>query len=568
MIYSDSLKNTCLYLNLKIPYNEGRWPSSYVGENYLDFNRINKILPSTIDDKCLESDFDEFSEYYYAQKDMEHNMTDLCFLFVDWFLSRNICDNCSAEDYFKFLFYNKSLDIRKTYICSGHRYYELPICNDYAAFSIIPPKNIFNKTFHEFIHRDWLDLSEANTESIKKFFLKHSKTVLKPNSGSEGKGVKFLKVSTQDEAERLATQYAGRFMVLEEAITQEASIAAFNPTTLNTIRICTFKGKDNSPMIICAAGRYGRYGTGVDNFSVNGIAATIDVTSGRVISDGVDKSQNIYTSHPDSGLTFRGFQYPNWENVRAVVLNAASLVPGARHVGWDIAINPDGTAELIEGNLKPGIYTLQLPDQKGKMPIYKSLVQEFTEWQKEEMQKKGHRIHNFPGTYFRYSVKPQSIKQLACSVKSYLMNNSRSTQVISSLPYQRLLQDNLACCITTQDQWTNIIKKYTAFEPVECDFLNMDACVMLLSLEYIKDFSSFLTNICQVTSKQIIVVCRPFDKESNHYERWRNSRFVLDFTEDWLKKEMSARGFALDSSENIDFLPSVYLYNFIAFDNH
>lgn len=100
MIYYDSLKNTCHFLKLSIPFDETHWPSSYVGDTYLDFNCIQKDLPSTIGNQCLESAFEDFSSYYYTQSGMKHNLTDLCFLFVDWVLSRSTCGNCSAEDYF------------------------------------------------------------------------------------------------------------------------------------------------------------------------------------------------------------------------------------------------------------------------------------------------------------------------------------------------------------------------------------------------------------------------------------------------------------------------------------
>ena len=55
----------------------------------------------------------------------------------------------------------------------------------------------------------------------------------------------------------------------------------------------------------------------------------------------------------------------------------AMVVPQTRHVGWDIAITPDGPA-LIEGNDYPGTDLCQLaahfPEKQGLWPYYKEIL--------------------------------------------------------------------------------------------------------------------------------------------------------------------------------------------------
>ena len=45
MHYTDSLKNTCEILGLDICFEEGMWPSSYYGEDFLN--------PNIVESKCL-----------------------------------------------------------------------------------------------------------------------------------------------------------------------------------------------------------------------------------------------------------------------------------------------------------------------------------------------------------------------------------------------------------------------------------------------------------------------------------------------------------------------------------
>lgn len=57
-------------------------------------------------------------------------------------------------------------------------------------------------------------------------------------------------------------------------------------------------------------------------------------------------------AHPGSGQVFEGFRLPLWEELRAMVCDAAIKFHPLRSIGWDVAIAPDGPV-LIEGNYTP-----------------------------------------------------------------------------------------------------------------------------------------------------------------------------------------------------------------------
>ena len=119
-----------------------------------------------------------------------------------------------------------------------------------------------------------------------------------------------------------------------------------------------------------ACGRFGRAGKVTDNFHQGGYGVIIDVETGTILTDGLNRSHVLSPVHPDSGTVFKGFVYPQWDEVISTVRKAALVNPRIGHVGWDITINDRNQVELIEGNHAPGFDLPQAVDQIGKRYIY------------------------------------------------------------------------------------------------------------------------------------------------------------------------------------------------------
>ena len=96
----------------------------------------------------------------------------------------------------------------------------------------------------------------------------------------------------------------------------------------------------------------------------------------------------FYDRHPDSNLKFKGFQVPCWDKLVKAIEESGSLIPGIRHVGWDIAITKDGNIEFIEGNSMPNFDVTQAADQVGKLHLYEKYILELEALKKEEKKKK------------------------------------------------------------------------------------------------------------------------------------------------------------------------------------
>ena len=124
-----------------------------------------------------------------------------------------------------------------------------------------------------------------------------------------------------------------------------------------------------------------RVGNGVnncDNFHQGGVGCTIDIESGRLIGDAIDKDLNTFSHHPVSNTAFDGFLIPNWDKAKEMVLEAALVNDKIHVVGWDVAITEEG-ATLIEGNRRPGFDLVQVVSRRGRKDIMRKCLKAINE---------------------------------------------------------------------------------------------------------------------------------------------------------------------------------------------
>lgn len=212
---------------------------------------------------------------------------------------------------------------------------------------------------------------KAQIQSIEENIKIHrpDKVVVKTSGKSHGDGCYFIdKIAYSKENIYVKEKY-GDFNSLEGYLTellhtyegditvdkyldQHSDLKQFNPSSLNTVRVVTFLNSDGDVEIDGAVFRVGKKGFSVDSWQHGGIAAAVDLKSGKLgkgVRIGKCRGARWYETHPDSGITIEGTILPMWNEVMSLARQSALCFPEARWVGWDIAITQRPI--LMEGNI-------------------------------------------------------------------------------------------------------------------------------------------------------------------------------------------------------------------------
>lgn len=279
----------------------------------------------------------------------------------------------SFEDYFVFRFYEKTRKERYKYVTTGKIYEFHNKMNSKQDREIFRKKNIFNKVFKQFIKRDYLYINGNNYHDFERWVSSKKQFIAKPNEGVIGKGIRKIDVTSYSSYKDIFDYLINNNLhLVEEIIMQHKKMNELNPTSVNTIRVITIL-KDENVHIIGALLRMSK-GNIVDNLASGGIAAPIDLDTGKVFRPAVSKDCFVreYYEHPITGHRIKDFEIPYWKDIISMVEKAAKVVRGIKTVGWDIAVTEYGP-ELIEGNDNWCKTLWQIPYQEGKSHLLEKI---------------------------------------------------------------------------------------------------------------------------------------------------------------------------------------------------
>ena len=239
----------------------------------------------------------------------------------------------------------------------------------YERFNIAIPKTVLFNHGSFFI----LDNRIIRVDNVQQFllvleeaFTKHPELeclfVKKIYSSSKGENIyRITRNQVESKSEDIGNLLRNVMQseyIYQEAIRQHPALNILNPASLNTIRIDSFIDEEGNINVLSGYIRMSMDNNYVDNIGSGGCYVGIDIDSGRMkkfsYSDFKRDGVLRLTSHPVTGTVFDGIEIPYMQEIKELVMRAASMIPGLRLIGWDVAIGPEGPV-LIEGNSDYGI---------------------------------------------------------------------------------------------------------------------------------------------------------------------------------------------------------------------
>lgn len=179
--------------------------------------------------------------------------------------------------------------------------------------------------------------------------------IIKPTlEGTWGQGVKLIRTengmipSLNCSIQDLFKEYKRSF-IIQERFEQHEGIAKLNPTSLNTLRVMSYR-RGNEIVILYAVIRIGRMNQVIDNETAGGIKADIDLQTGKIKGVAFGSPKEPLMPKTDVGTVLDGYQMPCFQKVLDFVKEMHLRLPYFNLIGWDMSVDKNGNPALIEWN--------------------------------------------------------------------------------------------------------------------------------------------------------------------------------------------------------------------------
>ena len=268
------------------------------------------------------------------------------------------------DEYAFFALEKQSKKEREEWISDIDRYIYIGLMNDPVDVEIFNNKARTYEMFYPYYGRKVIGIKEeSDFEKFSEFIESHPEFVKKKADESLGRTVELVRTKDISPREYFNSLISIGEHVIEERIRQGESTRAFNSSSVNTVRCITVNTRNGIeiPYTFSKTGRKGKF---YDNAHAGGIVSNIDVTDGIIETDGFDEFGGKYIKHPDSGIEFKGFKMPRWDEMKELCTKLAEMIPSVKCIGWDMALTENGWV-VVEGNWATQLVVPQIVVQKG-----------------------------------------------------------------------------------------------------------------------------------------------------------------------------------------------------------
>ena len=196
--------------------------------------------------------------------------------------------------------------------------------------------------------------------------LRAGECIVKPSiETGDGVGVERLDTASwktvADEFRR-----RGRDFIVQKRLRQHEMLARLNPSSLNSMRIMTYRGLDGTIHVLSGKTflRVGGDGSVKDNVSAGG--GMMNVSPEGRVADCVVHYKSLKTRSLAEYSDAAGLRVPNYAAAEEMAKRLHGKVWYCDFLGWDIAIGEDGMPVLVEMNVVPACESVQ----QGCGPIF------------------------------------------------------------------------------------------------------------------------------------------------------------------------------------------------------
>ena len=196
-------------------------------------------------------------------------------------------------------------------------------------------------------------------EQLRALFSNDMDAFAKPSDGMLGSGIFKLRIKegivyVDDKpcpVDDLIEMVLSANYLIQERIIQHEKMSALCSSSVNTIRLQTVMDKDGNVIPFGPGVRIGRNGSVVDNWALGGVFVGIDAHTEQLKGIGILKPKygTKVTEHPDTHISFEGYQIPYYKEAESMVVGLHKMMFRSHSIGWDIAITENGPV-IIEGN--------------------------------------------------------------------------------------------------------------------------------------------------------------------------------------------------------------------------
>jgi hypothetical protein len=296
----------------------------------------------------------------------------------------------TPEQQIYYQLYNKNHNEKKEYISLQSEFIYKARLNAKADLHYLEDKYEAYKLLEPYYKREMVKIcSEADYSIFLDFISRHPVFIVKPLGLSNTRGIdvvdsnnysdkkalflSFLNIGKNFKYDYITNKGILEGTVLEEIVKQDQSFGIFSPKSVNVVRISTIRL--NGRIIIY--GPWLKVGVS-DDIVVGGardaVLAGIDSKTGIIYTDAMSDLGVIYERHPVSGLQFKGFQIPRWNELISIATKVANQLKSTiNYVGWDFVLTPDKGWVIIEGNYWGQIFK-QFVEHRGVAKEFGDLI--------------------------------------------------------------------------------------------------------------------------------------------------------------------------------------------------